>query len=237
MSWVGSHFVEKRQKSRAESALNDNSKDKKKSIVKRIRNAAVLMVIGIVIGIVGLLSFQNYQLQNATIVDSGTPDESISVVFNRMLEQNEMVSVSYDYSIVEKTVDTNRLFDLIDIPFSENSFWYRYVGTIKAGVNLKEVSYSCEGKTIIFSMKEPYIISNTPNMDETGVLEENNNILNPIHVEDVDALQKDCVTISQEQAIAGGLLDEAKLNTENNIRNMFYVAFGDEYAIEFHWSA
>ena len=195
----------------------------------------ILVLVGLVIGIFGLLGVQNYFLYTSSVVDGNTPDESISIVFSRIVDQNEMVSVSQDYSIVEKTSDTNRLFDIIEIPFSENSFWYRYVGTIKAGVNFENASYSRQGDTISITLEEPYIISNSPNMDETGVLEENNNILNPIHVEDVDALQQDCISKSQESAIAGGLLDEAKLNAENNIRNMFNAAFGDTYKVEFVW--
>lgn len=212
-----------------------NKKLRRKAFIKRIRNSIILILIGFVVGIIGLLGLQNHFLYTSSVVEGNTPDESISIVFSRIVDQNEMVSVSQDYSIVEKTGDTNRLFDIIEIPFSENSFWYRYVGTIKAGVNFEDASYSRKGDTICITLNEPYIISNSPNMDETGVLEENNNILNPIHVEDVDALQHDCVAKSQENAIAGGLLDEAKLNAENNIRNMFNAAFGDTYKVEFVW--
>lgn len=80
-----------------------------------------------------------------------------------------------------------------------------------------------------------HIISNTPNMDESGALEENNNILNPIHVEDVDAFQRQCVEQSQAQAIEGGLLAEAQTEAEARLSSLFYAAMGDEVTVEFVW--
>ena len=86
---------------------------------------------GLVIGIVGTLFFSNYNP-----ADKEVP-ENASVVFGRIVEQNELVSVSQDYNIVDKQSDANSFFGLFDIPFTGNSFWYRYAGTIKAGVNLE----------------------------------------------------------------------------------------------------
>ena len=130
------------------------------------------------------------------------------------------------------------LYDIIHIPFTTNSFWYRYCGTIKVGVDLSKATYDTsgdDGRTITISLDQPYIISNTPDMDKSGVLEENNNLLNPIHVEDVDAFQRKCIEESEKEIAEGGIYDEAKQNTEDNIRNMFNSALGDSYTIEFNW--
>lgn len=72
-------------------------------------------------------------------------------------------------------------------------------------------------------------------MVNSGVLEENGNSLNPIHVEDVDSFQKELFNRSNEEAIQGGLLEEAKANAEENIRDMLYAALGDGYNVEFIW--
>ena len=72
-------------------------------------------------------------------------------------------------------------------------------------------------------------------MDKSGVLEEHNNIFNPIHVVDVDAFQRKCVEESEKEIAQGGIYDEAKANTEENIRQMFNSALGDSYTIEFDW--
>ena len=92
-----------------------------------------------------------------------------------------------------------------------------------------------EGTVIHVTLDQPYIISNTPNMDISGVLEENNNILNPIHVEDVDEIQRECIRISEENAVEGGLLEEAQILAESDITTLFKSALGDEYQVTFEW--
>lgn len=189
----------------------------------------ICLVIGLVLGVAGTIFLQNHNPQDSKTL-------SPSTVFSRIVAQNEMVSASQDYSIVDKVSNVNSFFGLFDLPFTSNSFWYRYVGTIKAGVDLENAQLTTVGETITVTLDEPYIISNTPDMTVSGVLEENNNNLNPIHIEDIDAFQAKCIEDSEAGAIEGGLLDEAKQNAEQNIRNIFTGAFGDTYAVEFQWT-
>lgn len=72
-------------------------------------------------------------------------------------------------------------------------------------------------------------------MDASGVLEEHNNILNPIHVKDVDAFQQQCMEKSESETVDNGLYDETKTNVEANIRGMFQSALGADQAIAFEW--
>ncbi len=72
-------------------------------------------------------------------------------------------------------------------------------------------------------------------MDESGCLEENNNIFNPIHVEDITAFQQRCIEQSEADVVKGGIMDDARQNAEQNIRDMFYAALGDAYTINFTW--
>ncbi|WP_322150576.1 DUF4230 domain-containing protein [Paratractidigestivibacter sp.] len=191
------------------------------------------LIIGLLVGIFGISAL--FRAGEARYRQANTL--SPSIVFSRIVSENEMVSASQQYNIVDKSTDDNTLFDIIHIPFTENSFWYRYCGTIKVGVNLKKATYetSADGKTITVTLDAPYIISNTPDMDKSGVLEENNNLLNPIHVEDVDAFQRKCIEQSETEIAAAGIFDEAKQNTEDNIRGMFNSALGDAYTVEFSW--
>lgn len=198
------------------------------SVSRGVKRLLMGVLIGIVIGAAGMFFVMNYN-------PSDSRESDPTVVFSRLVEQNELVSVSQNYSIVDKSTDSNRLFDFIDIPFTDSSFWYRYAGTLKAGVNLETANISLRGNTIVVSLYDPYIISNTPDMETTGVLEERNNVLNPIHVEDVDAFQRECISRSEDEALAGGLLDEARANAEEDICNIFYAAFGNAYSVEFEW--
>lgn len=188
----------------------------------------ICLAAGLILGIVGTIFVQNFNPKDEHTL-------SPSVVFYRIVPQNELVSASQDYSIVGKVPNAASFFGLFDLPFTENSFWYRYVGKIKAGVNLETAEIGTFGNTITITLDQPHIISNTPDMEKSGVLEENNNNLNPIHIEDVDAFRAKCAEDSEKNAIEGGLMDEARANAEEDIRNIFTGAFGDEYTISFVW--
>ena len=117
----------------------------------------------------------------------------------------------------------------------DNSFWYRYEGTLKAGVNLETAGIEARDNNLTITLDPAYIISNTPDMESSGVLEERNNVLNPIEVGDVDAFQRWCVEQSEAQAVEGGLLDEAQAEAENQIRQLFYAALGEDVTVSFVW--
>ena len=68
------------------------------------------------------------------------------------------------------------------------------------------------------------------------MLEENNNILNPIQVSDVDQFQRECVEMSEKKAVEGGLLEEAKTEAAKNIKDMFNAALGDAYTVKVAWA-
>ncbi len=216
-----------------QAAETTQGKKKPGKAMATIKHVAIGLVIGLVIGAGLALILSNYnpkdKVENAEVL-------AASAVFERVVSQNEMVAASQKYNITEKSGNSNTIpFTDIAIPFTDNSFWYRYVGTIKAGVSLENAEYSVEGSTITVSLDAPYIISNTPDMEQSGVLEERNNIFNPIHIEDVDSFRAQCVEFSETQSINEGLFDEAKANIETNIGNMFYAALGDSYTVQVNW--
>lgn len=203
-----------------------------KGDVFSIRKSVVFALLGgLLIGAMGVLLFQHYNPKD----EPTSPANSTSVIMSRIVDRNEMVAASQDYTIVEKAVDQNKLFDLIEIPFTQNSFWYRYSGTIEATVDLSQAKWDTKGETtIVVTLPEP-TLQNVPDPDVSGVLEERNNMLNPIHVEDVDAFQRDCIAKSNQQAEAGGLSEEAKKNAQENLQAMFDVASERDCKVEVEW--
>lgn len=204
--------------------------------LKLLKSKVFIGLICLVIGGAGVLAIQNLSPKNTS---DGPKIVEASTIFERIQAQNEMVGASQRYNITEKASNDNTIdtfLGRIHVPFTENSFWYRYVGTIKAGINLKDASFSKKDDgTIVASLPAPYIISNTPDMNESQVLEENNNILNPIHVEDLDAFMRQCVEKSQSESVNNGLYDETKENIEKNIEGMFQAALGPDTKVTFEW--
>ena len=203
---------------------------KARTPIKRIQFALMGALIGLVIGIVGVFAVQNLGSSN------DEPHVEPSVVFDRIVAKSELVSASQQYNITDKsTQPAATFFDLFDIPFTDTSFWYRYVGTIKAGVDLDQAEFSQEGDIIRITLNQPYIISNTPNMEESGVIEENNNLFAKIPLSEVDEFQRQCIEKSESGAIEGELMDEARANAEQDIADMFNAALGNAYTVEFEW--
>ena len=102
-------------------------------------------------------------------------------------------------------------------------------------MNLETANISQDGTAITIELDPAYIISNEPDMEESGVLEENNNFLNPIQVEDVDEFQRLCVERSESEAVEGGLLDDARAEAEERLTALFFVALGEDYKVAFEW--
>lgn len=198
-----------------------------------IRKSVVFALVGgLLLGSGGVLLFQWYNPKDE-------PQEqtvSMSMIMSRIVDRNELVTASQDYTIVEKAGDQNKLFDFIEIPFTQNSFWYRYSGTIEATVDLSTAVWEEKGENgLVVTLPEP-VLQNVPNMDVSGVLEERNNVFNPIHVEDVDAFQRECISKSNQQAEESGLREQAKVNALADLQGMFDVACGEgECVLEIVW--
>lgn len=216
-----------------------NAKGKMKKLMSgrtfAVRKSVVFaLVAGLLLGAGGVLFFQWYNPKDepqVEIIDT-------SMIMSRVIDRNDIVTASQDYTIVEKAGDKNKLFDLIEIPFTQNSFWYLYTGSIEASVNLGKATWEPENSGVLkVTLPEP-VLQNIPNMDISGVLEERNNILNPIHVEDVDAFQRNCIDKSNQQAEEGGLREEAKKSAQANLQGIFDVACGEDAPrIEIAWVA
>lgn len=200
----------------------------------RLRYLVTGLVCGALLGVGGLHVFQKYH--NVNVFDE-LRVAATSVVFEHIQSQNELVSASQEYNITERASSTNKIpFTNVDIPFTENSYWYRYVGTIKASVNLQKAEFKTqEGNKIEVTLDKPTVSSNTPDMEKSCVLEEHNNVLNPISIEDVDNFRKKCQEQSEAEAIDGGLLQDAQKNAEKDIKKMITDALGDRYDIGFKW--
>ncbi|MCC6108012.1 MAG: DUF4230 domain-containing protein, partial [Atopobium sp.] len=164
---------------------------------KNIKRNIFAFLSGLIIGAVvcGAVIYYIFAMTSKEVVTSDLETLSPTIVFTRVQDQGELVSASQDYTYVDKVTNSNRdLFNQFDVPFTENSFWYRYSGTLKAGVNLKTaaIEQDSEDLTVLnITLDQPYIVSNTPNMDLSGVLEENNNLINPISIQESDAFQKE----------------------------------------------
>lgn len=207
--------------------------------ITRFGDIIIALIVGLIIGAVSTLGIQstiNTASENAVQEKRSQALSNPTVVFERIASEGELVCASQTYNINEKvTQDPQTLFGPLTIPFTETSFQYQYVGTIKAGVNLEEAGFKCEDNIITVELNQPYIIANDPDMNHSGLRDKNETIFAHVLPEQVEEFRAECVKRSEYEATKQGLMDMAQEGAKKSITDMFKAALGDEYEIEFVW--
>lgn len=91
-------------------------------------------------------------------------------IFKQIKSENELTTASQAYDIADWYGGSTKIKNF-SIPFTSSGFVYRYSGTIKAGVNLKTAKFKFrkKDKTIVVTLNQPMILSNTMDPKRTGV--------------------------------------------------------------------
>lgn len=212
------------------------------------KNRVPLIVIILVLIVVG--GYAGYRIGSAMSPKvSGVEARNervttVDAVFEQVQAQGTLVCASQSYDLYSKVESSNRdLLNLFDVPFTKNKYWMRYVGTIQAGVNLKTAKFTSQNKdkksgmpkSVVVELDTPKIISNTPDMDKTEIVDQENNILNPIDPDSVVDLQKHCIEQSNKDALNGGLIDQAKAFAKQNLQTMLRGAMGSDVKVTINW--
>ena len=212
------------------------------------KNRAPLIVIILVLIVVG--GYAGYRIGSAMSPKvSGVEARNervttVDAVFEQVQAQGTLVCASQSYDLYSKVESSNRdLLNLFDVPFTKNKYWMRYVGTIQAGVNLKTAKFTSQNKdkksgmpkSVVVELDAPKIISNTPDMDKTEIVDQENNIFNPIDPDSVVDLQKRCIEQSNKDALSGGLIDQAKTFAKQNLQTMLRGAMGSNVKVTINW--
>lgn len=133
---------------------------------------------------------------------------------------DELATVEYIYTDASKFSDQAQL-KKFNIPFTKKSFIARWSGTIKAGIDLKDISYDIDNDNMIITILLPCaeILSNEIDQNSFETLDESNNIFNQIEVEDVSSFIDTNKDFIKDKAIQCGLLEKADANARAIIEN------------------
>ena len=87
-------------------------------------------------------------------------------------------------------------------------------------MNLENADIQQNGQTINITLPDAEILSNEINQDSVQVLDEINNVFNPIQVEDFASFESQEKTKMEEKAVENGLLDQAKANAKSSVEEL-----------------
>lgn len=150
----------------------------------------------------------------------------ISVINASIQDIGELATVEYLYTDAGKFEDAAELFGKeLKWSFTTKSFIAKWDGTIKAGIDIREVyaEENAETKEIIVYLPEAKILSHEIDEDSVETLDQSNGLFNSVKVEDVrefDAISKEAM---EEKVMEIGVLDKAFENAKDIIYKLIYT--------------
>lgn len=179
----------------------------------------------------------NNQLEELLNVNDNVPVITKSQLEYQLDSISELVSQKYMYrNATKKEGDKTWLWGWT-MPFSDTSLLATYDGTIKAGIDLKDIAIEVnEAKRIItITIPDSKILDHNIPQETINVLEVKNNLFNKISFNDYNKFIS-AEKIDMEQiAIERGLLDEADKETKEIIETFLSAMPGiDTYTLKFN---
>lgn len=145
----------------------------------------------------------------------------------------EMATQSAYCTEVNVTEDAKELYGM-RIPFTQSKYIYSYDIVIKAGYDFNEIEWKEKNKTIEVKLPEAKVLSNELDMDSFKVYHEEESIFSKVTLEENNDAVKKMKLNAQENAIANGLLENARSNAETMLTGFFADEYDlDEYKIVF----
>ena len=145
----------------------------------------------------------------------------------------ELVTQSAYCTEVNVTDASRELFG-IEIPFTQSKYIYSYDIIIKAGFDFTEITWTENNNVIEIQLPEAEILSSEVDMDSFKLYHEKESIYRPITMEENNEALKSLELAAQENAIANGLLDNARANAEVILTGFFSATYSpDIYTLKF----
>lgn len=125
------------------------------------------------------------------------------------------------------TDNARKLFG-VNIPFTQSQYIYSYDIIIKAGFDFEDIEWEKNETSIKVKLPEPKVLSNEINLDSFKIYHEDESIFNQITMTENNEAMKELQQKAEENAIANGLLDNARTNVETILTSFF----GNVYDLE-----
>lgn len=205
-------------------------KDILKSAIGKI--LSVILVVALLAGGV-YFAYHHFLGKGAESFSNQTTDQ-VEVVKEKLKTTAELNTGSYLCTNVLTKSDSKTFKDW-EIPLTTKSFIVSYDGTVKAGIkDLTDAQVVRDGDVIVVRLPEVEITGAEIDNDSFALIDESNNIFNPISIEDLNSAQKELKEKMIEDAKEKGILDMARSNAEMIISAMLESPNG-AYKVRIEW--
>lgn len=198
-------------------------KDKPKShwLAKLLVPKMILLVIVAALLAAGWLSMRSYYENKYKTTKLGFEDIG------------ELATQECRTTQVNATKAAQEIFG-VQIPFTQSQYIYSYDVTIKAGYDFSAITWDVQGTTITVHLPEAQVLSCELDLDSFQVYYEKESVFRPITLEETNQDMTNLKANAQNDAIANGLLDNARENAETLLTAFFAQAYDlNEYTLTF----
>ena len=131
----------------------------------------------------------NTLMAKVEVAESVSAKTALKILHAEHPKDSKLVTIEYPFS----DCDRFSYFQMIDewrIPFTEKAFTIKWNGVITAGIDMADVTIttSKNGSKLIVTIPTPKILTYTIDDESFELLDEQNNIFNPITLEDLPVL-------------------------------------------------
>lgn len=134
----------------------------------------------------------------------------------------ELGTAKYYYTNMGRYENTLQLGGK-NIPFTQKMFIISYDGTIKAGVEVKDIQVTLNDKTIKVVIPPAKVLSHEVDMKSVTVFDEKNSIFNGLSTEDVTRFLNEQNAQMEARAVDSGILADAQQNAGTSLKALYQV--------------
>lgn len=178
----------------------------------------------------------DYMVHNPVVIDPVTPEIDLKLLESEILSIGELATTEYLFTNAARFSDAKGESGLA-IWVTEKAFVVRWDGAVKAGINLElvDIKVNEEDKRIAVFVPQAEVLSYEVFTDTVEVLDEKNNLFNPISIEDKTKFDAATEQEMIQRAIDNCLLEKAQENAERILRELLLTneAIGNAYEISF----
>lgn len=193
-----------------------------------LKTARTLVLGAALCAAVGLGCF----LAGRAAADAGSQPPRVDAVVlqARLTEISQLAVVDYRYTTMAQFENASDFYG-VRIPFTTKRFILTYDGEIKAGVDLERAQVEVGENAVTVYLPEAEILSHEIDADSVEIFDEKSSIFNPFTVEDFAAFQAEQKDAMEQKALGSGLLREAQVKADANIRLLLAAALPEGYTL------
>ena len=167
------------------------------------------------------------------LIQEAEPVITSSMVKDQLNSLQELATTEYIYTNAGKYENQNQIHIIgqgINIPFTNKRFIVAYDGRIKVGVDMSRAKIEVDegARTVTVTLPESAILSHETFEDTLVVLDETNNVFNPISIENYADFVAGQKSAMEQKAIDRGVLTTADEEAQNIVRSFLSLLPGME---------